>query len=1549
MTSRLSLRNGGKPLSAYCFTFRNLFDTSGALFLLVAALLICLMAPAPAHAQSGSQYGWYPAQDEAGTACWLDSNNAVRCLTPQDACESLAIFYSLGGPVNYAYVFPSQEPVETLQGQWVPGLSCANLYTGNFVAGLSLVFPTGVTPDSNSPTGLSDSGTGTVQPFKQVGGGSCGGSDDQGDPDDNTPNGSATSDASGAESATPECAGTSTGNPFAGEPINIATGNMAYHTTDYKTAGQNPLTFRRYFNSRGMFAASGTLGAGWHSSYDRFIWIWSSTQAMAQRADGQQLIFNLVSGVWTPDSDVDYTLTKSGSTWTLHDPNDTIETYTTTTTGYAANYLAQLNTIQKRNGYTKTLAYNSTGQLLTITDSYGRVLTLSYNTNGTINTVTTADYTTITYGYSSGSVNLTSVSFSTSPVQTITYVYGNSNLPHTLTGVTDEDGNTYFTWTYDAYGRALTSTRGTGSNAVVTTVAYNDTNGSRTVTNSLGVTDTYSFSTLQNAQKVTSISRAATSTTAAATESFGYDSNGYLNSLTDWNGNQTTYVNNSHGKPTTINEAVGSSVARTTTIAYDSTWVHLPDTVTTPGVTTTFAYDSNGNVHTKTYTDTTTQSIPYSTNGQTRTWTFGYTNFLLTSVQTPRTDVTAITDYAYAGATLSSITDALGHVTNVTQAQTGGYPQTVVDPNNVTRIFSWDARQRLVYDVVDTSAGNYTTYFNLDPTGELSQIFLPDGTYRNYAYDAAHRMTKVTDPYSSYIQYSLDALGDATQAEIENGSTEYANHTATFDALGRKLTDVGGQGQTTTFTYDKDGNALTIKDGVGNTTTRVFDALNRLSKSTDANSGVAQWTYDAHNRPLTVEDQNSHTTSYVYNGFGDVIQQTSPDTGTTVYHYDNNGNLTSKTDAASVVTNQTFDKLDRVLTTSFPADSTLNVAYTYDQTGTGFSFGIGRLTSLTDQAGSLTRAYDERGNLLTEKRVNSGTTYTTSYTYNQASRIISTTYPDGTLVGFGYDGPGTVYIMAVTPAGSSTQTMIAPNINHFPFGPLQYISYGNGMTETWFFDLDYRVTAISANMGNINQPHVMQIDYAYDAANNLKTITDNVNGANSQTLGYDVLNRINSAVSGTGGYGTLGWTYDANGNLVTRVSGGTTYTHTYNTGTNQDAGATWPSNTETFSYTATGNINGETLNGTSIFTATYSKANRLATESGSALSTAVTGIVYDAFGRRFSKAHSSGSPELYFYDQKGEVIAENISGTYTDYVFVDGMPLAVVSPTASPAANQIAYVTTDRIGTPQMVFNSASTPTNIWSNTYQPYGQGGIPTSSIVNDTRLPGQTYDAETGFHYNLNRDYIPSLGRYLEADPIGLRGGLNPYLYAKGNPSSYLDRNGENPLYYAAAIAFVGGAILGAYESQPGNRIEGGLIAGSAAAATVLATPYVVGTAVESAVGLGANAGTQTVVRVVAATATAGNGMAAGTAGVNIVNGNPWDDGLGRAQLYGLGAGILSLELPISAAATASLAAEDLAFSSIMTAIYGNAAAIQDQNWKNIQDKLQNLLDNTPCPQQ
>ena len=54
----------------------------------------------------------------------------------------------------------------------------------------------------------------------------------------------------------------------------------------------------------------------------------------------------------------------------------------------------------------------------------------------------------------------------------------------------------------------------------------------------------------------------------------------------------------------------------------------------------------------------------------------------------------------------------------------------------------------------------------------------------------------------------------------------------------------------------------------------------------------------------------------------------------------------------------------------------------------------------------------------------------------------------------------------------------------------------------------------------------------------------------------------------------------------------------------------------------------------------------------------------------------------------------------------------------------------------------------------------------------FPGQYYDAETKLHYNYFRDYDPSIGRYIESDPIGLRGGINTYVYVKNRPLYFID---------------------------------------------------------------------------------------------------------------------------------------------------------------------------------
>ena len=80
-----------------------------------------------------------------------------------------------------------------------------------------------------------------------------------------------------------------------------------------------------------------------------------------------------------------------------------------------------------------------------------------------------------------------------------------------------------------------------------------------------------------------------------------------------------------------------------------------------------------------------------------------------------------------------------------------------------------------------------------------------------------------------------------------------------------------------------------------------------------------------------------------------------------------------------------------------------------------------------------------------------------------------------------------------------------------------------------------------------------------------------------------------------------------------------------------------------------------------------------------------------------------------------------------------------------------------------------------WQAAYLPFGEVQINVATIENNIRFPGQYFDAETGLHYNWNRYYDPTTGRYISADPIGLEGGLNLYGYVGGDPVNVADIQG------------------------------------------------------------------------------------------------------------------------------------------------------------------------------
>jgi RHS repeat-associated protein len=133
------------------------------------------------------------------------------------------------------------------------------------------------------------------------------------------------------------------------------------------------------------------------------------------------------------------------------------------------------------------------------------------------------------------------------------------------------------------------------------------------------------------------------------------------------------------------------------------------------------------------------------------------------------------------------------------------------------------------------------------------------------------------------------------------------------------------------------------------------------------------------------------------------------------------------------------------------------------------------------------------------------------------------------------------------------------------------------------------------------------------------------------------------------------------------------------------------------------------------------------------------------------------------------------NGVLTEYLFVDAMPVAVNRPTGA------SYIEADHLGTPRV---SASPATNAkewgWDLLGKAFGENPATTLMSGKDVslRYPGQWRDGETELLYNYFRDYETTSGRYVESDPIGLRGGVITYAYAKQNPLRYSDAAGLKP---------------------------------------------------------------------------------------------------------------------------------------------------------------------------
>ncbi len=636
--------------------------------------------------------------------------------------------------------------------------------------------------------------------------------------------------------------------------------------------------------------------------------------------------------------------------------------------------------------------------------------------------------------------------------------------------------------------------------------------------------------------------------------------------------------------------------------------------------------------------------------------------------------------------------------------------------NADTTVYKYDAVRQLVGIIGPDPDGDgedipLATRVTYNADGQVTQQELGTVTAQT---DAAWSAFQPLEVYTT----GYDASARPTSRSVSAGGTVFSRSQASYDTMGRIKCAV------TRLNVGATADACTPTAGVGGSdrvAQATYDSVGRIVAVTEGfgslTPSTSATTYTPNGKVKTVLDSENNLTTYEYDGF-DRLSKTR-------YPVANKGaNTSSGTDY------EEFIYGDNVRITSLRLRDASSMALGYDAldrltsrapAGEGVASMtynlVGQMISSSRNGTTLTNAYDALGRLTSE-----GQAYgSMSYLYDLAGQPTRLTWGGSDLyIDYSYDSAGR--LVRVSEKGATSGIGVLATFSYDALWRRAGVIYGNGTSRT------YKRDAIGRLAG-------LKIDLAGAAGDLVIGEVDNVGSA----ISYNPASQI-VGLSRSNDIYAFGGTY--NGSRAYVSNGLNQYTTV---------------GSLSYGYDARGNL---TYSGASSYG--YSKLNELVSAPG-------VSMAYDPVGRL--QTFTSGATTRMVY--AGQNLVTELSGSnggvLRRYVPVPGSD-EIITWYEGAGTTDRRFLQADERGSILAVSDTSGSL--IAANSYDEYG---IPASTNVGRFQFTGQTWFPELGMYNFKARIYSPTLGRFMQTDPIGYADGLNWYNYVGGDPVNNTDPMG------------------------------------------------------------------------------------------------------------------------------------------------------------------------------